>query len=210
MAKAKAKIEEVIDIASLIVTSPKKYLVEIKGLDSLLFNKMPDLSMPKTAKKDQTKLSHAEKEHLFWREKLYVDHEGMVYIPGENIHESMKGAAKYWGQKIAGEGNKTYTDVILKAVVCEILPIGLHKDDERIIPFGKEVNGTPNGTKKSKVHRIRPLVRPWGGTFVLHVFDARLTLDVLKVVLSYAGTFIGLCDWRPTYGRFALVDIKEI
>lgn len=209
---ATKKAEVTIDIPNLTITKPTMYEVAIKGMDSILFNKMPDLSRPKTDNPDQGKISPLEMEQLNWREKAYFEGDGMVYVPGENIHECMKEAAKYWGQRIPGEGQKTYTDVIAKAVVCENMPFGIHKDSDDLIPFGKAVNGNPSKGKKSgcKVYKIRPLIRPWDGTFRIHVFDGRLTEGILKVVLSYAGTFIGLCDWRPTFGRFELLDIKRI
>lgn len=208
---ASKKEAQIIDVPSMVVTSPSMYEVGIKGLDSILFNKMPDQSKPKTEGKT-AKQDPLEKEQATWREKAYYEDDGMVYLPGENIHECMKEAAKYWGQKIPGEGNKTYTDVIAKAVICENMNLGIHRDSEQLIPFGKSVNGNPSKGKKSgsKVYKIRPLVRPWGGTFRLHVFDARLSTDVLRVILTYAGTFIGLCDWRPSFGRFELVGIKKL
>ncbi|MFA5252029.1 MAG: hypothetical protein WC454_05545 [Phycisphaerae bacterium] len=207
-----AKKTEIIDIPNLVITSPALYEIEVKGLDSILLNKMPDLSMPKTESKAQAKIDPVERERQTWREKAYYDEDGMVYMPGENIHECLKSASKYWGQKIPGEGNKTYTDVVDKAVICENMPFGIHKDSDGLIPFGKAVNGNPSKGKKSgaKVYKIRPLIRPWGGTFRIHVFDARLSEDVLKVILSYAGVFIGWGDWRPVFGRFDLVNLRKI
>lgn len=202
----------IIEGAVLAITEPALYEVTIRGIGGLLMNKMPDLSVPKTKKADQRKLDPIEVEQMTWRDKTYHDQDGMLYIPGENIHECLKEGAKYWGAKIPGEGNRTYTDVIAKAVICENLPLGIHKDSNNVMPFGKAVNGTPSKGKKSgaKVYKIRPLIFPWEGTFKMHVFDGRLTEDVLRIVLSYAGTFIGLCDWRPQYGRFKLVDMRRV
>jgi hypothetical protein len=201
-----------IEGVNLTITSPKRYQVTIKGVGGMLFNKMPDLSVTKAEKKSQEKIDPAEAERKNWREKMYFESDKIVYIPGENIHQCMKDASKYWGQKIPGEGNKTFTDVIEKSVVVESLNLGINKDSESIVPFGKNVNGNPSKGKKSgcKVYKIRPLMAGWGGTFTIHVFDGRLSMPILRTVLSYAGTFIGLGDWRPTYGRFELVDIKEI
>jgi len=206
-----ANKKNVIEIENLTITKPRIYLVTIQGMDSLLFNKMPDLGKPKTEDADQSKIDRTELERLTWREKSYYDESGMVYMPGENIHECLKEGSQYWGQKIQGEGNKTYTDVVKSAVICESMNFGIHKDSEEIIPFGKMVNGNPSKGKKSgsKVYKIRPLLRPWGGEFKMHVFDARLLPAILKTIISYAGAFRGLGDWRPIYGRFELTDIRE-
>jgi hypothetical protein len=44
----------------------------------------------------------------------------------------------------------------------------------------------------------------------MHVFDARLTPDILNTIIAYAGTFRGLCDWRPIFGRFEVTAIKKL
>jgi hypothetical protein len=134
----------------------------------------------------------------------------MTYIPGENIHECLKEGSKYWGATIPGEGKKKYTDVIASACIVEPMPLGLHQDDERIIPFGVMCSANPTvGKGGGKVFKVRPLIRPWGGTFTIHVFDARLTPMVLKTIITFAGSFKGLCNWRPKFGRFKLVNITE-
>ena len=203
---------KVIDVENLTITKPSLYEVTIKGLDGILFNRMVDLSLSKAEKKNQEKRDPIELERENWREKTYFNDDGTIYIPGENIHQSMQDGAKYWGQKIPGEGNKTYTNVVASAIVCENLEFGIKKDSEDLTPFGKMVNGNPSKGKKSgaKVYKIRPLLRPWGGAFRMHVFDARLTPSVLEVILNYAGMFCGLCDWRPTFGRFEIVEIKKV
>lgn len=205
--------KEIINAVNLTITTPRQYLVTIKGVAPLLMNKLPDLSTPKGKRSNQAKEDPAEVEERTWREKLHFDSEGQVYIPGENSHENLKGAASYWNQKIPGEGNKTYTDVFARGVICENLYLGLHKDDQKnILPFGKMVNGTPSKGKKSgcKVYKIRPQIPVWGGTFKIHVFDARLYSEIIRVVMTYGGIYIGHCDWRPVYGRFDLVSLEEI
>ncbi len=203
---------EVIEIEDLTITSPRLYEVAIQGMDSILFNKMPVLDRPKPGGKKQEKVDKTELEHLMWREKAYFNDDGMLYMPGENLHECMKQGAQYWGQRIPGEGQKTYTDVIASAIICENMEFGIHKDSDKVIPFGKMVNGNPSKGKKSgaKVYKIRPLLRPWGGPFRMHVFDGRLTPEILRTIIAYAGAYRGLGDWRPVYGRFEYVNMREV
>jgi hypothetical protein len=214
MARATAKKEEnIFDLPDFSITKPSIFQVSIQGVDSLIFNKMPDLSISKTEKAAREKVDPIENERNTWREKLYVDDAGMVIMPGENLHECLKEGCKYWGARIAGEGKKSYTDLVSSAIICENLPFEVHMDDtERIIPFGKAVNGNPSRgkTSGSKVYKIRPLMRPWGGSFKIHVFDARLSVEVLKTIISYAGMFRGMGDWRPVYGRFNLIELVKI
>lgn len=56
--------------------------------------------------------------------------------------------------------------------------------------------------------RVRPLFSEWSVAGTIQVMDAQITTDVLQDVLSMAGTYKGLGDWRPSgktpgpYGRF--------
>lgn len=210
MAKAKDEKVKTIDVVNLTVTKPTKYLVTIKGVGGILFNKMADLSVPETEKANQEKISKIDIERKMWREKTYFDMGGNVFIPGENIHECMKEGSQYWGARIPGEGKKTYTDVVKSAVIVEDMALGINKDSDKLIPFGKSAGSSGGGRKGNKVYKIRPMLNPWGGSYVMHVFDARLTTAVLRTIITYAGTFRGLCDWRPTYGRFELTEIEEM
>ncbi len=194
-----------------IVTTQSIYRVVIGG-PNLLMNALPDLSTPKASLKDQTNMDPIEKEHLTWREKAYFSGALGIYIPGENIHESLKEGAKYWGAKIAGEGQKTYTDIFKSAVVVEDAPLGIpSRDDDRLVPYGKNCNGIPSKGKQSgsRVYKIRPIIHDFKAEFRIHVFDRRINRDVLLTVLTTAGMFKGLCDWRPTYGRFTVLSLEQ-
>ena len=207
MARKKA-----IDTDAFTFTTPKCYDVTIEGVTPLLFNKLnlDDFRLTKAEKPNQEKVDNVILERHNWPKKAYYDENYHVYIPGENLKESLKDGAKYWGAKIAGSGNKTYTDVITKGVVCGPLYLGITRDD--LIPFEAVVNGNPSRGKNNgvRVLRIRPMVDAgWKGTFRLHAFDGRLTPEVLSVIITYAG-YGGVCDWRPTFGRYALVELKEV
>jgi len=200
--------DQVIDIEDLTITSPAVFEVTIRGSDAILFNKMPDLSKSTSKGEKQTKEDKLEIEKRTWKEKAYVNEDGGLYIPGENIHECMIQGSAYWGQKIPGEGNKRYTDVIKSGAIVE--DVALDQTIEDLIPMGRAVNGTPNARKPAKVYKIRPMLRPWSGKFRIHVFDGRIDQAILRTVISYAGIYRGLCDWRPIYGRFELVKIEKV
>lgn len=207
---ATRKNDTAIDIKPITITKPTTYEVTIQGLDAILFNRM--LSNTEKTSGSDAKEDPSDREWRTWRLKTYSDDDGMLYIPGENIQECMKEGSKYWGQKIPGEGNKTYTDLIASATIVEKMALGLSCDSDELLPYDKMVNGNPSKGKKSgaKVLRVRPLLRPWGGTFLLHVFDGRLSPEILKIIITYAGTFRGLGDWRPNFGRFEMVKIAKL
>lgn len=197
----------------------RQYLIRFNGQGDILFNRCPDLNQSKAEKNIQTKEDPIERERRIWREKLYTNSHGNVILPGHNLHQAMITACKYWGQKIQGEGNKTYSNVVSSAVIAENLEFGvsgevkftpIHKDDSRIVGFGCNCNGNPSKGGCSTVWKIRPCLTGWEAEGTIMVLDQRLTLDVLRTIFTTMGVFVGLGDWRPQHGRFALISIEEI
>ena len=63
----------------------------------------------------------------------------------------------------------------------------------------------------SKHIRVRPMLRTWAVSGELIVTDEQITDEVLNSILAYAGTYKGLCDWRPgskTPGSFGTFKAK--
>ena len=59
--------------------------------------------------------------------------------------------------------------------------------------------------------RVRPRFDSWGASGSITVLDASITKDVLTNILTFAGAYSGLCDWRPSsprspgsFGRFTV------
>jgi len=57
--------------------------------------------------------------------------------------------------------------------------------------------------------RVRPRFDQWQISGSITVLEPRITKDTLQQILSYAGAYCGLCDWRPSspkspgpFGRF--------
>lgn len=61
---------------------------------------------------------------------------------------------------------------------------------------------------QSKHVRVRPIFEQWSVSGVVHVWDDQITKDVLGDILTQAGLYKGLGDWRPggktpgPYGMF--------
>ncbi len=50
----------------------------------------------------------------------------------------------------------------------------------------------------------------WELEFDLTCIDPRATKDVVLEILKYAGSYVGIGDYRPRYGRFEVIESKEI
>jgi hypothetical protein len=193
------------------VLSEQTYVIHIVGVGDMLMNKQPDMSVPKPGRKDAKKTDPITEEQLTWKQKAYFNKDGLLYVPSENLQQCYKDAAKFWGQKIPGEGKKTYTNVFEKATIFEDGMFGVSMTADDLIPFGRNMNGNPNAIGKHLVYKIRPLIPRWDLTFIVHSFDARLTPEVMRTVTQYAGSVVGIGDWRPTHGRFVLdfIDFND-
>ena len=63
--------------------------------------------------------------------------------------------------------------------------------------------------QRSKVLRTRPRFDKWSITFRLRYDETKIDLETIAQAIEYAGSFVGLCDSRPKYGKFVAV-IKEL
>lgn len=187
--------------------------VTIQGRTPLLQNRLPDsLNLTKAEKAGLGKVDHTEADRNNWREKLYVDDDGMIYIPSTSIKKCLIDGAKYWGEKYKG---KSYATLVLQSLsVVTDLNLGIHRDEtdkNKLDPFRCIVNLTPTGMKASKGPRTRPRISQWGGVFRVVVCDSRLSVESLKVIIGSAG-IIGLGDYRGLggFGKFSVESITEV
>lgn len=191
------------------ITDLHKYVATVKGITPILWNKLlADLSKPNL--KSVSKESDADREKRIWRDKVHVTDGGRVYWPAENCQEALIGGAKYWGFKL---GQKGLYNVIARGTICEAMVVTdqhgqpVYKDSDCLIPFEKMVKRTDG----KRVFVIRPMMAPgWLGTLVIHVWDARLSRDIIFNTCRFSGQYNGLGDWRKYYGRFEVVDFNEI
>lgn len=60
----------------------------------------------------------------------------------------------------------------------------------------------------SRVSRMRPIFKDWGTVITLGVEDTIVNPSRISEWLTVAGTQVGLCDWRPQYGRFTVEKLN--
>lgn len=54
----------------------------------------------------------------------------------------------------------------------------------------------------ARVARMRPIFREWTAVITLNVEDTLVNPSQVDKWLNDAGAQVGICDWRPQYGRF--------
>lgn len=149
-----------------------------------------------SAKKAKTDADHERMAVLEFAGSLYMDSELGPYIPGENIEAAIYHAARKTKEgKLAASGlfvpGKSKLDYEGPRDAKGLLAEG---DTYRLC--------VPVGLNGKRVMRTRPIFRTWSAVTEVEYEDTILNLEQVNRWVQTAGVQVGLCDWRPRYGRF--------
>jgi hypothetical protein len=219
------------------------FYVSITGIQPLLMHSddidWSDQMEAWKSDKDNKKMSKPGDDRtpaFRWIGSLYRNDERQIVIPTENIMRAlMEGGAMV---PVPGGGKKTFKSQSQSGIMPRALSWPLLINGK--VPDGKSIE-TIDGLLKekdfkkhqakveslglfdlfikrarigaSKHIRVRPRFYKWATGGELVVQDEQITASVLQDILHMAGTYKGLCDWRPgaktpgTYGTF-MAEIK--
>jgi hypothetical protein len=151
-----------------------------------------------------------------WIGCLYHDGES-VCMPSDNL---MRCAMEGGAMVPTGKGKKTFKAQSQSGMMIgepfwklKINGSGATIDMAKINPLLKEKNFTVHREavadlgfalflKRAKIGaakhvRVRPRFDAWSATGTINVWDEQITKQVLRNILTYAGQYKGLGDWRP-------------
>lgn len=157
-----------------------------------------------TSKKKKSDEDHIKIGEIEFQGGLYFDDTIGPYIPDVAIDAVLKEGAK----------KKRLGTIFESCVRCidDMVPIqykgprtreGLWKD-----PKFRDRRGC--GVQQARVIRTRPKFTDWSLEFTIQVFPCELNPENIRQAIKDAGTYVGLCDFRPRFGLFKLVDFKEV
>jgi hypothetical protein len=150
-----------------------------------------------SGKRGKTEADMEELAKLEWKGSLYIDKNEIV-IPGEVIEACFINGSK---KKKLGQQAKAGSFCDGHAVLdYKGKPEKL--DLEKLWKAGEHRFMAPVIVSRSRVMRCRPRFEEWSATFNLHFNDEMLNPSDVLEILRIAGEQIGLCDWRPRFGRF--------
>lgn len=186
--------------ASLCIELQKPYrvAVQLEGTSPLLFHRWNNEAVK--AKADSKKGSIEKKtddvESFLWR-----NDKNMVCIPGEYVRQAVIHAAKY--EQDPRSPRKSMMDLMKAALVSltELAPVCKEPDymDKRRVVI-----------QRSAVTRTRPALKEgWKAGFILMVnLPEYVPQQRLNYLLQQAGRIIGLADFRPSFGRFTVIEFE--
>ena len=160
---------------------------------------------------DHIKIAEAE-----FRGGLYFSEKNGPYIPGDVIDATLREGAK---KKKLGKvffacvkTTKAEYPLVYKGQSPD------HKGSNGMTALW-EAGGPDNhafvdrrgaGVQDSRIIRTRPKFEDWTLSFDFELAPCELNPENVKEAITLAGLYVGLCDFRPKYGTFAVTSFEEI
>lgn len=135
---------------------------------------------------------------------LYLNAKKQVILPSKVLEAHLSEAARKTKEgKLALAGMFVDTDGILEYDGGPLSVKQLIESDAHRLACAVVVG-------QSKVMRVRPLFTNWKTSFEVSTLSEMVTSSMLETWLGNGGSFVGLCDWRPRYGRYEVKEVKVL
>lgn len=148
-----------------------------------------------SSKRAKTDADYEEMAHVEFLAALYLDENGPILPPAVIDAVVVAGAKKSKEGQLARSG-----------VFC-LKPARLEYDGPRTADaLWQDENFRFSALVRvgtARVARMRPIFREWSAVIELSIEDSVVNPSRIDDWLRVAGTQVGLCDWRPTFGRFS-------
>lgn len=175
--------------------------VTIEGVAPILFHRYDIMSVERKAvakKGSETKKTDDVESYV------YRTPGGHLGVPGLSVKAAIVEAAK--SDSDPRSKRKSARDLIRASLVI----------DEEVCDLGRKdwdyLDRRPVTVQMARVVRDRPALQAgWKFTFTAHVLQPEfLDEDWLYRLIQRAGSFCGLCDFRPDFGRFRIVAFNRL
>ena len=156
-----------------------------------------------TSKKNKTEEDLIKISDLEWESGAYWKDGIGLYMPAENVEATIKNGAK---------ANKKGKDIEKYVSVTDLyIPFfyGENLTKEELIANYDYRDTRIMTVQRAKVLRTRPRFDQWSIIFNLMYDDTKIDIDTIVNAMEYAGSYVGLCDSRPKYGKFTTI-IEEV
>jgi len=180
--------------------------VKIEGISRILFHRYdPEVVEQKSKAPKGSREKKTDNIESF----LYRDIDGYISIPATNIKACLLNAAKHFSDPRSTGQKKQAKELFAASIfvepeMCPVLIEGQKVKDPQFIDRRGAV------VQRNRVNRERPGLLPgWQCEFMVNVFAPEyISPELLREVLSVAGRFIGLGDYRPDFGRFQVIKAE--
>jgi hypothetical protein len=196
-------INEPTDGGNETIEFSEPYIVEftITGVSDVLFHRWNSEAVEeKAAASKNSKGKKSDNVESY----VYRDAQNNICLPGEYIRQAMINAAKF--RQDPRSPRKSAMDLYKAGIATETLLASLgtkkwdYLDKRRVT------------VQRAGINRVRPaLSKGWTATFqFIILLPEYISKDDFHAVLTNAGKLIGIGDFRPTFGRFNVVNFRII
>lgn len=165
-----------------------------------------------SAKKKKTDDDHKLMSDIEWLGSIYTASEINVTIRGYNVAVKCDGPVCIPGDNIssmlalAGAKSRRKQAFTAGVLVDGDFPLQYSGPSTLAELFAKPAYRYIKGCRigQSRVMRTRPIFRSWSLQIAIQYLSDLLNPNEVDEALTLAGAQIGLCDYRPRYGRFSV------
>lgn len=193
------------------LSAPYVAEVTIRGQSAFLYHRWSDDAVAEKAA--AAKGSKAKKTDDV-ESYVYRDSDGNLGIPGVYLSGALvdprNGAAKY--RQDPRSPRKSALD-LFKAGVLPLTDVAtVYRADGKPADSWDYLDRRRVLVQRNAITRVRPALAPgWSATFQLMVQTPEyIPEDLLLDVLGQAGRLVGIGDFRPTFGRFAVTGFRRL
>ncbi len=134
----------------------------------------------------------------------FADKDVGLYIPAENIEATIRDAAK------SQRKGKDITRFLNVMEPMNPLDIGERLTWGKLMEDFRFRDVRQMKVSRNRVTRTRGRFTTWALGFDVVIDEENLDPSFLEEIMIYAGQYVGLCDSRPKYGKFVVVEITEV
>lgn len=153
-----------------------------------------------TGKRTKTDADYEEMARLEWLGGLYLK-DGKPCIPGEVVEGTLVSAAKRSKTGKQAQAGLICPDAALLEFDGNRAIEDLWQDEDYRLTVGCKVG-------QARIMRTRPKFNQWAATITVQYDDSLLNERQVVDFFTLAGQNIGMCDWRPKFGRFEVEQVK--
>lgn len=183
----------------------QKFRLTLTGASPLLVHnaRLSDPLDPatKALSRLSSKRKKTEDDHLAMAEaefmgSLYLDEHVGPYISGDMVTASL-----YRGAKLNKLGEAVKRGMLITTDINPISYAG-PRDPAEMFRSGAFTHRASVKIGTQRVMRTRPIFRDWAIEVDGLAEESQIELDAIRQIADNAGSFIGIGDWRPRFGRF--------
>ncbi|MDR1020856.1 MAG: hypothetical protein LBL73_08865 [Synergistaceae bacterium] len=200
MAKTDRSEEQLSNDGAASIAAPFSVSLTIDGTADLLFHRWSNESVAeKSAAAKGSKAKKSDDVESY----VYRDAEGRICIPGRYVVRSVVEAGRFYQDPRSSR--KMAKELVQAGVICEDVMSPVLVNGEPAVDWDY-LDRQRVTIMRSAITRTRPaFTKGWQCRFTLtSILPEYISPAFLRTLVDGAGKFIGLADFRPTYGRFVV------